>query len=155
MTATADDKLRAAIEKPREVFFWGQASTITPRFVAEILGDGRQLIWFETMNHRPNYYVIRVDSSWAVSFDGDPTDYVCDHHAEICDAIADEYGEMCRGEDECDDADCCDCDRGFPELSASSGASWGDFDRLSEETAAAMGVADEHSTANEEHPIIK
>ena len=131
------EQLRAAIETPETVSFWGAKHTITPRLVAEALGDGRKLIWFETMDHRPNYYVLRVDSTWALDSDDNAADYIVEHYEEIVGAIIDEYGGMCADSD-CDGEDCCHCHRGFPEYCGSSGTSWGEFTELNDKTKAAM-----------------
>lgn len=47
----------------REVEFWGQKHTITPALVDKIHGDGLQVVWLSSINTRPFYYVLRIDSS--------------------------------------------------------------------------------------------
>lgn len=118
MTTATD--LRKLIERERIVRFWGGDYRITPRFVEEPLGDGGQLIWLEPMDTRPNYYVLRVDSSWDL-------DDFSDHLESVYEAIENEYGPDDFDED--DDGG----ERGWPRLSTGSGVSWGDYDLKGED----------------------
>lgn len=122
------------------VRFWGRMHWISPRLVREVFGDGRTLLEIQPLNTRPDFYVIRVDSSvgkrelFDCTVDGteDGEDLA---EAILC-AIEDEYGHRdecdCRCK-ACDDQRCEDCrnqkrhDRGqpWPALNADSGYSWG------------------------------
>jgi hypothetical protein len=55
--------------REREVSFWGSVHTIKPQLIKEIEGDGLQVVWLQSINHRPNYYVLRIDSSHDVDSD--------------------------------------------------------------------------------------
>ncbi len=127
--------------RERTVHFWGYDYQVTPATATGHLGDGRQLLWFEPMNTRPNYYLIRIDSSWGEG-DEDDEDFedMCDHIDEIVDALADEFSEMEREREYLEDdlreqgiePDGYDTDLagnedrlGWPVLSLDSGYSWG------------------------------
>lgn len=122
---TATERLRKTIERPRSVSHWGTVETITPRFVAAKLGNGKRLLRVTPLITRPNYYLIRVDDSIA-DLDGDAWR---DYMLEIYKAIEDEYGE-CEREienlmeegktlDEAHDL------TGFPMLDLDCGTCWG------------------------------
>lgn len=77
----------------REVHWWGRDYKVKPAVVNTHLGDGKLLLWFSPLNTRPDYYLIRVDST----FFGEPgseADY--DNVADVIEAIAEEYGEKER-----------------------------------------------------------
>jgi hypothetical protein len=104
---------RRAVEVERTATLWGKAYTITPRLVDHVFGDGRQLVWISPINHRPNYWVVRVDSSWSVDLDDGETVY--ENIDEILDEIADKFGTI-------DDDD----EEGwFPRVDLGAGVSWG------------------------------
>lgn len=46
----------------RETTFWGDKFTIKPVLVDTILGDGLQLAYLGTIDQRPHYWLIRIDS---------------------------------------------------------------------------------------------
>lgn len=87
-----EKQLRAIVERRRKTHFWGRDYFITPRLVDTVFGDGEQLMFFASLDHRPNYYVVRVDSA---------ADVLHGFHEEtdaIEDAIVDQFGraEMAR-----------------------------------------------------------
>ena len=57
-------KVPKRFTKPRQIEFWGGQYKVTPLLADEHLGDGRLLLWFEPLNTRPHYYLVRIDSSW-------------------------------------------------------------------------------------------
>jgi len=117
--------LRQLIEVEYVCKFWGDDYTITPRLVDRVFGDGKQLIQLEPLNTRPNYYIVRIDSSWNIDNDDD-TDLFIDHLDEIYNAIEEQFGAKCQ---HTDPDDCgCDEDQGFPVLSADSGVGWDEMD---------------------------
>ena len=85
--------LRELVEVERDGELWGKVRRITPRLVETPIGDGKQLIWFETMDDRPNYWVLQVPSEWDLDQIG------MEEISEISDAIEDEYGECICGEE--------------------------------------------------------
>lgn len=79
--------------KTRKVHWWGSDYTVKPVVVKAHLGDGGLLLYFQPLNTRPDYYLIRVDSN----FYGEPgseKDY--DGIGAVIEAIEDEYGEKER-----------------------------------------------------------
>lgn len=125
-------RLRAAIERRCKVRHWGSDYTVTPRLVSEVFGDGRQLIWLQPLNTRPNYYVVRIDSAWNRSNLAQEGDVLCDHLDEIYDAIDDEYGRAHKAdEDEC---------RDFPALDLDAGCAWGEQEWPTEMTSGTLAT---------------
>jgi hypothetical protein len=72
--SNSSDKINPSIEndinkfieydtRERKVHFWGSDCTIKPQLIEEIEGDGLQVVWLQSMDYRPNYYVLRIDSS--------------------------------------------------------------------------------------------
>jgi hypothetical protein len=60
--------------REQTVHFWGSDCKIKPQLVEEIEGDGLQVVWLQSIDHRPNYYVLRIDSSHDIDsddFDGE------------------------------------------------------------------------------------
>lgn len=55
--------------KPRNSALWGTILPISPAFVDTGRGDRKQLVWLKTMDSRPDYYVLRVDSKEDVTAD--------------------------------------------------------------------------------------
>jgi hypothetical protein len=110
MTTQDTEKLRARIELTKKVQFWGQEYTITPRLIGKVFGDGAQLICITPLATRPNYFVVRVDSS--------PTFDVRSILDDIITAAEEEYGSYDRDSEE-DDND-------FPRCAWSIGCCWGD-----------------------------
>jgi hypothetical protein len=103
------EELRARVEVSETIEFWGQKHTIVPRFIATVFGDGKQLILVQPMNTRPNYFVVRVDSS--------PDLDVFDIIDDIIGAAEDEYGYY-------DDEELSDAEKIFPIVDWSVGCSW-------------------------------
>lgn len=51
--------------KPLKSFkttFWGQKCVCRPMLLDHVFGDGKERIWIEHMDDRPDYYVVRVSS---------------------------------------------------------------------------------------------
>src|SRR5260370_39113166 len=103
-------------------YLWGAPNEITPILIDEIFGDGEQLIGLTPIMTRTNYYVIRIDSSWALdNFAENP---LCDYLDEIYDAIETQCGcgEDCGEEAHGEPDHICD-GQGWPAL-CSGGSSW-------------------------------
>lgn len=49
--------------EPREIEFWTVKHLIAPALVDEINGDGLQIVWLSSIDCRPFYWIIRIDSS--------------------------------------------------------------------------------------------
>lgn len=115
--------LKKRVEIQEHVRFWGSEYDITPAFVAAFFGDGKQLVAITPLNTRPNYYVIRVDSSWNLSnFQDEPI--MGDYIDEIYDAIEAEYGCM---DDRDEEDETPEEERGWPMLNSECGSSWSSF----------------------------
>lgn len=120
-------RLRKIIEREEVAHLWGQPHRITPRLCTHVFGDGMQLLLLEPIDTRPNYYVVRIDSTWELSnwYDG-PKEQLCGHLDEIYDAIEDDFGP--KPECECDGVgsdDCPSCNGYFPIPFLDNGCSWG------------------------------
>jgi len=91
--------LRSAIEQPTTGYLWTTPHNFTPRLVEKVFGDGRRLAWLTTINNRPAYWVVRVDSGWDLGL-SDPGEADLPHDApcmaemvdEIIEAIEEQFG---------------------------------------------------------------
>jgi hypothetical protein len=127
--------LKDAIETPFLGSLWveGDSGMMTPHVCEAVLGDGLQLLTVSTINQRPNYWVMRVDSRWEQSnFYTGGEDTIGEHIDEVLDAIENECGRVGVGLDHpcdnCGDDWCaCNADSGeqFPALDDENGCSWG------------------------------
>lgn len=120
---------RAAVEREKDAYLWGKKYRIIPCLVPEIFGDGKALIGLQPVNTRPNYYVVRIDSSWAKNLDGE----FREHLEDIYDSIKLEYGEASSYDDlecgGCGKETCCECNYyGWPALDVNSGSDWFELD---------------------------
>jgi hypothetical protein len=75
--------------RTRTVHHWGADYQVTPAVAQEHLGNGRLLLWFQCMNTRPNYYLIRVDSDFLLR-----EDQGADQIEEVIEVLEDEFGEL-------------------------------------------------------------
>jgi len=103
------DVLRALVEQPESITFWGEEYTITPRLIAEVFGDGDTLIGITPLATRPNYFLVRVDSG-----DGFNVRDILD---DVIASAEEEYGFF--RED-------CEEDQFFPVVDWGIGVSWGE-----------------------------
>ena len=111
---------------PKTVKHWGQpVHTHTPVLINATHGDGQCLISFTPLGTRPDYYIIRVDSSIKkmIEDDGDEIrDFL--ETGIIYDMIEDECG--CMYIDDDPDADVFEeIQQPFPALDMTCGAGWG------------------------------
>jgi hypothetical protein len=116
--------LRRALERRQQGSLWGQTRFFTPRLLATIFGDGRKLVWFSSINVRPAYWIVRIDSGWKTSnTDASSAPGPAQWHDPVCDAIEEEFG---RGEK--DDGELYSSAR-FPQACRlGDGTFWGDLD---------------------------
>lgn len=135
------DMLKEVIEKPFLGTLWteGDRGMLTPHVCECSFGDGLHLLTIATINQRPNYHVVRVDSSWPQGRYGWTYYRDCtigEHIDEILSAIEEECGPA--GElldqpcDECGDTSCrCsehyDAQSAFPALDDRDGCSWSEI----------------------------
>lgn len=102
----------------------GDSGPMTPYVCECSFGDGLKLIRIATINQRPNYHVVRVDSGWNEI--GEQIDDVLTAIEEECGRAGDCLDEPCQN---CDDT-ACKCvddysaDKEFPALDDRDGCSW-------------------------------
>ena len=111
--------------KTYETTFWGSKYTITPALIDQKLGDGKQIIAFQPLSTRPNYYFLFVDSTWDIDNTSWNKDRLFDHYDEICLAIEEEYGSHDNDEDGEEPRD-------FPTLNSDCGAQWWKIEDINE-----------------------
>jgi hypothetical protein len=121
--------LREVVEYERTVHWWGFDYRITPRLVSTKLGDGLGLIHFTPLNTRPNYYMVRVDSSLVDDgHDGDvglnSDHFYDDVLPDIYEAIEEDFG---RADWPCEEDENAEPDP-FPALNDDVGSCWGRID---------------------------
>ena len=113
--------LRILLECRHRVKFWGAHYFIKPRLISRMFGDGKKLFIIQPLDTRPNYYYIRVDSTWGTSNwnhdDGikEPAEWLED----VLQAIDEDFGNTADGGME-------NC--GFPVQSDGSGHCWEECD---------------------------
>lgn len=81
-------KLAKAIErKDTTSYLWtrGDTKPFVPRVLPFVFGDGRALLALSTLNQRPAYWVIRIDSSW-------DDEEIHEQMDEIMTELEDEFG---------------------------------------------------------------
>ncbi len=115
----SQQQIRERVERPREVEFWGHASTVTPALVPQIFGDGLAWLKFVPLNTRPAYYLVRIGS------DVDD-ESIYDLLDDIQGAIAEQWGDTQNYECSCvpEVKYCPECRPEWPALSSDSGCSW-------------------------------
>ena len=55
--------------RERKAQLWGDFITIKPVILENNIGDGKQLIYIGTIDQRPNYWLLKIDSKTDVSSD--------------------------------------------------------------------------------------
>lgn len=148
--------LKEVIEVPFLGTLWthGDSGMLTPYVCECSFGDGLHLLWISTINQRPNYHVVRVDSRWKAS-NWDEGETVGGHIDDILTAIEGECGSARCGysgsslrwprEERIEHCQCEECDDEFvsvwPEIDADGGCSWGwlDWADVMREIGASVG----------------
>ncbi|HUD89957.1 hypothetical protein [Sphingobium sp.] len=124
--------LKEVFEKPFLGTLWtdGDSGILTPYVCECSFGDGLKLIKIATINQRPNYHVVRVDSGWATS-NWDDGETVGEHIDDILSAIEEECGPARPYCEECETSYCeCEWPEGysaqeaFPAIDDENGCSW-------------------------------
>ncbi len=138
-------KLLEPCTKERTVFFWGSEYQITPVLLGTVFGDGGQLMWLETTNNRPEYYVVLVGSEIELEeshgergvyelFDSFPEDIYMAIEEEFgnCDDVQNAWGDDSVCEKFQNGEECSYCEELFeceftawPALNCGSGCAWG------------------------------
>lgn len=73
-------------------YLWGKEYQVKPAVADSFLGDGRALLRFTPLNTRPDYYLIRVDSSWGKGEGWD----AYEHLDEVIEALEEDFSEIER-----------------------------------------------------------
>ena len=128
MTCPDIEKLIKTEMTPKTVTLWGQPyHNHTPVLIDAVHGDGQCLIYIIPLAARPDYYILRVDSSVRKMIENDG-DEICElMDLELYDMIEDEVGQYQEYND--DDGD--DVFNPWPALNLTCGSSWGLIDDLS------------------------
>ena len=105
---------------PKTVTHWGQEHhNHVPVLIDAVHGDGQCLIYIVPLATRPDYYILRVDSSVREMIKEDD-DEIRDYVEELYGTIASEWG---RYEEENDDGE----EVPFPALNITCGSGWGEI----------------------------
>lgn len=96
-------------QKAQTGTFWGREYKFDPVLLDEVFGDGLQLAYLQSMNDRPYYYIVLLDSSR--NFDDD--EWMPEWFEEIISWIEENYGQ--RWDDETDQ------EQGYPAISWDGG----------------------------------
>ncbi len=76
---------------------WGVEHTeFSPYLCKTILGDGLQLVYLGTMNNRPYYWLIRIDSKTDISSDNFDFEYILQPIEEECGKCEGDGCETCK-----------------------------------------------------------
>lgn len=65
---TMEELISSETEK-RTVSFWGEEHEIQPVVCSKVLGDGLQLVYVKSIDQRPNYWLICIDSKTDINAD--------------------------------------------------------------------------------------
>ena len=109
-----DEQIKQYLAKEQEettASLWGSKVTFKPYLLEKIFGDGMKLIYFGTLDDRPYWWLVRVDSKAKIDepleFDSEAIyeaieeecgGWVPDYTAEVDEYGYDEDGECHRGE---------------------------------------------------------
>lgn len=98
---------------------WGEKyPKFEPRVCKTKLGDGLQLIWFQTSDQRPYWWWVFVDSKWEMSEE--------DYTLQVYDLIEDEFGSIPEEDDEdYNEEDYGDVMKCYPMIVKNDGISYG------------------------------
>ncbi len=120
--------LKAAYEREFLGTLWthGDSGHLTPYVCEHSHGDGLKLLQIFTINQRPNYHLVRVDSGWKSDEISDQIDNILSAIEEECGRAGAYLDQPC---DRCGDT-ACKCgedysaDEAFPALDDRDGCSW-------------------------------
>lgn len=74
---------------------WDSEYTFTPVLLSKVFGDGGKIAIFETMNDRPLFWIVKIDSK--TDFDNDENE---DLLQEVWGAVESEFGERFENYDD-------------------------------------------------------
>lgn len=76
--------------KKYKVEFWGEKRLCRPMLLDTVIGDGKEAIWIQYMDDRPNYYILRVPTGTNALIKDRADEWRDDLLPQITEAIADE-----------------------------------------------------------------
>lgn len=136
ITLTEDSPVHAALRMavcvPTKRYLWTPSDAIefVPALCSTVFGDGRALLSFTTVNNRPAFYVVRIDSRWTIDDDRDPPEDAADVREfvdDICEALEDEFGRRDPDSEETD-PEILEYGNPWPAISDRDGCMWGRMD---------------------------
>jgi hypothetical protein len=124
-------RLRLAMCKRMRRHLWTPADAVTfvPALSDRLYGNGRALLGLTTINSRPRYYILRIDSTWSIDSDPDAPDGAAlwvDRIDAISFALEEEFGcGRYEGGEESDETEKGrDRRRKWPAYDDENGCSW-------------------------------
>ncbi len=86
--------LMEKIERRTTGRLWGARRFFTPRLLRTVFGDGKKFLCLSSINVRPAYWVVRIDSGWSTSNweRNDKLKLPCDWLEDVYQAIEHEFG---------------------------------------------------------------
>jgi len=106
-----DDFIKNETSKHIE-YLWGQECVVEPVIIDEIHGDGLQLIYWGTIDQRPNYWILRIDSKTDIDSDN------FNQQDELYFMVTDQWGSYEPGEYEIEECE-------YPMVVDTMGSFWG------------------------------
>lgn len=76
--------------KKYKVELWGEKRFCRPMLLDTVIGDGKEAIWIQYMDDRPNYYIVRVPTGTNALIEDRADEWCDDLLPQITEAIADE-----------------------------------------------------------------
>lgn len=115
MTQEQIEKYLEQEQKEVKTSLWDNEITFKPYLLKTVFGDGMKLIYFGTLDDRPYWWLVRVDSSAKI-------DYPCEFDSEeIYQEIEEECGGYVLSEEEDNEG----CYGAYPMIVSDSCAFWG------------------------------
>lgn len=98
-------KLRKVVCKRTRRYLWTPAHMVTfvPALSNRLYGDGKALLGLTTINSRPRFYILRIDSKWSVEMDPaapDGAEQLTDRIDAFAFALEEEFGRGRFDDDE-------------------------------------------------------
>lgn len=105
------EQILSNIQRETEASLWGEDVKFKPYLLKQTFGDGEQLIYFSTLDDRPYFWYVLVDSHIDIDVDdldeeeiyqaieeecGSYDDYEDDHYSSISSDSSPHWGFMCN-----------------------------------------------------------
>src|SRR6478609_3747194 len=85
---TVEKEIRKFLKKEtrkQRAYLWGNYEVFSPVVLSKIYGDGKQIIWIASIDQRPKFWIVRIDSKQSLDW----PDFDCEIYV---DAIEEEFG---------------------------------------------------------------